>query len=672
MDNSAYQIRDVAEGNSRKQVDSVPPDILRDQERLLIAKEAANLGIYDCDITSGEFTWDDRVREIWGVDPDESVGYATFISGINPDDCAAFRAIVDKSLDPMGDGKFVTEYRVTNRKDNLERWISATGQVFFEQGSAVRFVGTVQDITERKQAEHVLRHREREFAAMFEQSMVGMSQADPKTSRILRANKAFADMLGYSQEEMTRMTFVELTHPDDRERDYLEGYAPLRTGIGDRGEIEKRYLRKDGTVVWAHVSGTLIRRDDGTPAYSTAVIQNISVRKEAEYRLQNLNSELEQLVSERTAEITALANQLRELASELTLAEQRERQRIAKVLHDHIQQMLVAAKLQTAALVNPRRNEDSNKCVRLVNDLIDQAISASRNLTAELSPPVLSDAGFGLALQWLARNSLEKHGLKVEVEFDSSGEPRVEDVRILLFDAIRETLFNVVKHSGVQKAHVRCFRGGDDRVRVVVSDEGRGFDPTCLRTGGRSEGFGLFSVQQRLGHFGGRLEIESAPGQGTRITLIGPPPSTAKQLPFAAMPQPMPATQREDPSNGKIRVVVADDHHIVRQGLAGLLRSETDIEVIGEAANGAQAVNLARSLQPDVVVMDISMPVLNGVEATAEIRRDFPNTKVIGLSMHEEGELSSAIRQAGAVAYVTKGGAPEALVAAIRKAVGSR
>jgi DNA-binding NarL/FixJ family response regulator len=109
-----------------------------------------------------------------------------------------------------------------------------------------------------------------------------------------------------------------------------------------------------------------------------------------------------------------------------------------------------------------------------------------------------------------------------------------------------------------------------------------------------------------------------------------------------------------------------------RQGLAGLLRTEPDIEIVGEASNGAQAINLARLHRPDVVVMDVSMPVLNGVEATAEIQRDKPGIKVIGLSMHEEGELSSAIRQAGAVAYVPKGGAPEALVVAIRKAAGGK
>jgi signal transduction histidine kinase len=121
--------------------------------------------------------------------------------------------------------------------------------------------------------------------------------------------------------------------------------------------------------------------------------------------------------------------------------------------------MLVAAKFQTAALVNRQQNDDLKASAQLVTDMLDETISASRSLTAELSPPVLFDAGFGPALQWLARNFSEKHGLQVDVVFKPSAEPKDNDVRIFMFDAVREMLFNVVKHSGVQQATLNCFRG---------------------------------------------------------------------------------------------------------------------------------------------------------------------------------------------------------------------
>jgi DNA-binding NarL/FixJ family response regulator len=113
-------------------------------------------------------------------------------------------------------------------------------------------------------------------------------------------------------------------------------------------------------------------------------------------------------------------------------------------------------------------------------------------------------------------------------------------------------------------------------------------------------------------------------------------------------------------------VLLADDHKIVRQGLAGLLEIEPDIVVVGEAEDGEEAVELARQLQPDVVIMDVTMPRMSGIEATRLIRRDLANTRVIGLSMHAASDMAGAMCAAGATAYLPKGGPSEDLIAAIR------
>jgi CheY-like chemotaxis protein len=351
----------------------------------------------------------------------------------------------------------------------------------------------------------------------------------------------------------------------------------------------------------------------------------------------------------------------------------RERQRIANVLHEHIQQLLVAAKMQTSILVNRQSSELLTESARLVADLLDKCLIELRGLTAPRSRPVLQEGGLGSALQGLARSFFEKHGLKIEVSFDPSVEPLQEDVRGLLLDVSREVLFNIAKHSGTDKAQVECFRGEDNRVRVVITDEGTGFDPSRILAGEQSEGLGMPDIDQQLERLGGRLSIDSVPGKGTRITITGPLyPAGKTETHEPEEPHPTADQTHAIAKDGAIRVVVADDHHIVRQGLVTILRLEPDMDIVGEASNGAQAVNLARSLRPDIVVMDVSMPVLNGIEATMEIRRDFPEIQVIGLSMHDEGELSSSIRHAGAVAYVTKDGPPEALVAAMRKAAGRK
>ena len=116
----------------------------------------------------------------------------------------------------------------------------------------------------------------------------------------------------------------------------------------------------------------------------------------------------------------------------------------------------------------------------------------------------------------------------------------------------------------------------------------------------------------------------------------------------------------------KIRVLLADDHTILRDGIRALLEDQADIEVIGEAQDGQATVKMTAKLQPDVVVMDIAMPLLNGLEATRQIQRDFPQVKVLILTMHENEEYIRQVLAAGALGYVLKDAAARDLLGAIR------
>ncbi|MFB3816929.1 MAG: response regulator [Candidatus Methylomirabilales bacterium] len=119
---------------------------------------------------------------------------------------------------------------------------------------------------------------------------------------------------------------------------------------------------------------------------------------------------------------------------------------------------------------------------------------------------------------------------------------------------------------------------------------------------------------------------------------------------------------------GRIRILLADDHAILRAGLRALLSGEHDLEVVGEAGEGATAVKLARDLRPDVVVMDIGMPGVSGLDAAARIKRELPATKVLILSMHDDQGYLRQVLRAGASGYLLKRAADTELLAGIRAA----
>jgi DNA-binding NarL/FixJ family response regulator len=114
-----------------------------------------------------------------------------------------------------------------------------------------------------------------------------------------------------------------------------------------------------------------------------------------------------------------------------------------------------------------------------------------------------------------------------------------------------------------------------------------------------------------------------------------------------------------------IKVMLADDHHIVREGLRGLLEKQGDMEVLGEAQNGREAVRLCRQLRPDIVIMDISMPDLNGMDATRQILADSQTVKVVALSMHSEKHFVDGMLRAGVKGYLLKDCASEELIQCI-------
>jgi CheY-like chemotaxis protein len=186
---------------------------------------------------------------------------------------------------------------------------------------------------------------------------------------------------------------------------------------------------------------------------------------------------------------------------------------------------------------------------------------------------------------------------------------------------------------------------------------------------------------------GGVMLIESAPGQGACFTLrfpmkllknsgnegrreksdLGKDALDEGHDEIAAASEPVWIVRKAESHSPRHRVILADDHSMVRQGLVRVFRDEADFEVVGEAANGEEALEMARELEPDIIVMDLQMPVMSGLEATRVIRRELPGVQVIGLSMDATKESRRSLLRAGALDLLHKGGSAEDLIQRVRE-----
>lgn len=363
------------------------------------------------------------------------------------------------------------------------------------------------------------RKAEERYRTIVETAQEGIwtFDADYRTTYV---NRKMAEMLNLTVSEMLGRPVFDFQHKDEQDptRQYVEQF---RKGIPDVWECPLH--RQDGTRLWVLISATPQFSAQGRYTGALCMVTDLTHRKQAEDELKALNETLEKRVANRTIMAERRAAQLRALHAKLTQAEQRERRRLAEVLHDHLQQVLAAARLRVDLLLQHAAEESLRQSLREIRELLRESIQASRSLTVELSPPILYELGLAAALNWLAQWMKEKHGLTVTMDLDVRAEPTAEDVKVLLFQAVRELLFNVVKHARVSEARIRLVPGEGNCTVLAVHDAGAGFHPDSREASGiRTEGFGLFSIRERLEWIGGRMEIQSAPGQGTTVSLFAP------------------------------------------------------------------------------------------------------------------------------------------------------
>jgi PAS domain S-box-containing protein len=489
------------------------------------------------------------------------------------------------------------EYRIEHRAVNPEtgefRWVRTIGRASYApDGTPTRFDGINYDITEQKMAENALKESERKYRRLIETAHEGIWVID-RENKTSFVNEKMAQMLGCTKEELygtSLFAFVDLGE-ESAAQNYIQR---RRQDIAEQHDF--KFRRKDGSVFWALISTNPIFDDSGAYLGALGMISDITDRKQAEDTLLRLNEILDQKVAERTTLANKRARLLQSLAIELIETEEKERERISQLLHEDLQQLLASAKMHLQVAQETLR---PNNLLSYIESLLEESISKSRNLAQELSPPILNHSTLVASLNWLSRRMHEQFGLHAELCADRINDFENSPLKIFIFRSVQELLYNVVKHSGENNAKVDLSIAESD-LMVRVSDKGKGFDPNILN-GVKSSGLGLVSLRERVHYMGGTFSVEGATGQGCCITLILPINTFTEQSQLATDAENLSEcfSASTKVKGMKIRVLVVDDHNVMRKGLVKLISSQKGIQVVGEASDGQQGIELARQLVPE-------------------------------------------------------------------------
>lgn len=626
--------------------------------------ENAGVGTTQVDANGRFVRVNNRFCEITGYTRDELLTMGP-VDLVPPEDREIEQDRLRKFFSDSGAG-FDVEKRYV-RKDGRVIWVHATASVVRDAaGNAVLSGGVVADITGRKAAEDSLRESEERFRSMSDglPLIVWVHNAEGEQEFV---NQTFCEFFGVTREEMRGGRWQMLMHPDEADAYRDEFSACIREQRPFKAEVRVRHA--DGSWRWIQSWGRPRFSPSGTFLGLVGKSADITDRKRAEAALRqseqdyrDLSRSLEVRVSQRTRQLEVQSARLQILAGELAATEQRERKRLAAILHDDLQQLLVAAKMhlrQTRGRVADARAEEA---IKTAADYLAEAVERARDLTRQLRPPVLYEAGLVPALQWLASDMEQRYQLPVRLEASEVRHPLSDDIKALLFGCVRELLFNVSKYAEADDARV-LVKSDDGWLEIEVADAGKGFDAVATAQSiGRDGGFGLFSVRERLAALGGEMAIESKLGEGTRVSLRAPITSLSDGRTSPKRERDTASAANDNGDSGKdanhrtVRVLVVDDHALVRQGIANILELDEHLEVVAEAEDGLDAIEAIERVRPDVVLMDVNMPRMNGVDATREIHRRWPGVHIIGLSVQNDAATAQSMLDAGAAAFIPKSG----------------
>jgi PAS domain S-box-containing protein len=375
------------------------------------------------------------------------------------------------------------------------------------------------DITEKKKAEGALAESEMRFRSLVEQSPFSIQLFAPN-GILIQVNEAWQALWGIPDETLPELLGSYNVLEDEEARKL--GLLPFIQKAFNGENIVLPFVEYDS-------ASTLTNMEiDGAGGKKSVVQARFYPVKSKNGDIVTVVSVEEDITEHKQAEekIQQYQQRLKALAAQLTLAEEQERRRIATDLHDHVGHSLALARIQLNSIPEAKSDLEKNILVKDVSNILLEALQDTRNLISELSSPSMHEIGLGAAVsEWLEEQITKRHGMETElIDTISDAHRKIldENTRALLFRSVRELLINVVKHARANK--VRVYLADDaEKLKIAVEDDGMGFDPDEKNKKiGKPEGFGLFSIQERMTDLGGTFDIQSAPGKGCRVTLTVP------------------------------------------------------------------------------------------------------------------------------------------------------
>ena len=471
------------------------------EERLRLALRSTHVAIWEWNVDTNLLTWAPNEENVLGVEPERIRRYENFAELVHRDDLAHFEAERDKAV--QNHTPFVVQFRIFRLSGEI-RWVSANGRAYYDRsGKPVRVLGTIRDITDRQRADAAMRESEARFHNVFEYAATGIAITDLQ-GRFEHCNPAYCALLGYSEEELRQLSKADLIHPDDRTAN-LRAMQRLKARELPFFETENRYLRKDGRTVWVRKFVSTLPDVSGRPVSLMALITDVTERKHVEQELQSSQDELR-----------LRKDQLQDLTTKLFTAQDEERRRIARELHDDFSQRLAALLLELGSLEQqpPVLPELIPRALEPVRIELEQLTEDIHNLAHKLHPTILNDAGLLAAIQEHIHKVGQRTGLRIVLKTRHVPQAIPQDMATCLFRVLQESLQNIVKHANATEVLVRL-TGGPKGIGLSVVDNGTGFDAADKIA--HQKGLGLASMHERLRYLNGFLHIHSRPADGTKV-----------------------------------------------------------------------------------------------------------------------------------------------------------